>query len=240
MSRSDPSADVAASRAAGRPAINLFHANGVDGLTLHAAVVDQLNNRFDNSRNMTQLIGQAFQVFTTAFEQLPVNPPAGSAGPVLSDLINTLDQQVSVAEIRRPTTDLVNLNRYTTVSQKDGLIYSPLAPQALVPYSLQAIAQMQATLEALPPVTGPDGTPTQGDPTAAVNTAINAIFNGVAEFTIHSNLFTSPDDFYINPYASFTIASAGTSPAQDAPGYFLRGAKGAIIPGATLHPHAPN
>jgi hypothetical protein len=109
-----------------------------------------------------------------------------------------------------------------------------------VPFSVQAIAQMEETLASLPPVAGSNGNLTQGDPTAAVNTAINTIFNAVAEFTVHPNLFQSPGDFSLNPYANFTIASAGTAPAQSAPGFFIRGPHGVILPGATLHPHAPN
>jgi hypothetical protein len=43
----------------------------------------------------------------------------------------------------------------------------------------------------------------------------------------------------LNPYVTFNLSFSG-APASSAPGYFLRGPGGAILPGATLHPHAPN
>ena len=98
---------------------------------------------------------------------------------------------------------------------------------------------MAETLEQLPPVTGPSGKATQGDPTPAVNYAVNSILNAIAETSIHPLLFNQPGDFYLNPYVTFTVTFSG-APAETAPGYFIRGPHGTILPGATLHPYGPN
>lgn len=235
MSRADASPVVAALGGRGAEGVNLFHQNGINGFVLHRAFVNQLNDRFNASKSMTTLVSQAFQVFATNFQQLPVNPPAGSSGPTLSGLIATLKQQVAVAEVRRVSTNVA-----PSPSEQSSINNSPLAPRSLVPYSDEVIDQMATTLATLPTVAGSDGTLSQGDPTPAVDTAVNAIFNAIAEFTTHPNLFRSPSDFYLNPQASFTSTNAGASPAQSAPGYFIRGPRGAILPGATLHPYAPN
>ncbi len=213
---------------------NLFHQNGINGLVMHRTFVNQLNDRLVISQDRSQRVIQAFEVFQTAFQQLPVNPPAGYTGPTLASLVNTLKSQVQVGEIRREF-----LNGYRTPSEATSIIYSPQAPVALVPFSFDQIDTMAATLEALPPVSGPNGTMVQGDSAPAVNQAVNAIVNAIAEFTLHPNLFTSTSDFYLNPYVTFTTSFTGV-PASSAPGYFIRGPHGTILPGATLHPHAPN
>ena len=64
-------------------------------------------------------------------------------------------------------------------------------------------------------------------------------FNAVAEPRLHPGLFLTPADFYLNPNVSFDITFNGT-PADQGNGFFIRGPGGAILPGAILHPHAPN
>jgi hypothetical protein len=73
------------------------------------------------------------------------------------------------------------------------------------------------------------------DPTPALNQAINAIFNALAESSIHPNLFRSPSDFYISSNVQFTINSTG-APADSSPGFFVRGPHGVILPGAPPRP----
>jgi hypothetical protein len=116
---------------------------------------------------------------------------------------------------------------------------SPLAPRALIPFSESQIDRMSATLAQLPPVEGPDGTLVKADSTQAVNSAVNAVLNGLAETSMHPKLFLNPSDFYLNPYIQFDATFVG-APASAAPGYFIRGPRGVILPGATLHPFAPN
>src|SRR5262249_25264414 len=143
-------------------------------------------------------------------------------------------QQVATAEIRRES-----FGNRETPSQQTSLKLSPLAPIALVPFSDAQIDQMAAALAKLPPVAGPDETLMQADPTPTVNRAVNAVVNAIAETSVHPLLFLKPDDFYLNPNITFTLSFSGT-PAASAPGFFIRGPHGKILPGATLHPHAPN
>src|SRR5262249_52126947 len=143
-------------------------------------------------------------------------------------------QEVAIALTRRE-----GLSTQASVSERTSIRFAPLAPKALVPFADAQIDTMAAALEQLPPVTGSGGTLTQGNPTPAVDTAVNAILNAVAESTVHPLLFNTPSDYYLNPYVTFTVAFNGT-PAQSAPGYFIRGPHGAILRGATLHPYAPN
>jgi hypothetical protein len=213
---------------------NLFHQNGINGLVLHRTFVNQLNDRLNTSKDQTARVIQAFQVFAASYRQLPVNPPAGSSGLTLGSLVAALKQEVAVALIRRE-----GLSIQATVSERTSIRLSPLAPRALVPFSTGEIDAMEATLAKLPPVAGPGGTLTPGDPTPAINIAVNGIVNALAESTIHPLLFRNPDSFYLNPHIEFTLKFSG-APAAAAPGFFIRGPHGAILPGATLHPYAPN
>ena len=162
------------------------------------------------------------------------SPSPGAAGPTLESLVATLKQEVAIALIRRE-----GLSFQQTPSEQTSIKISPLAPVALVPFAYAQIDTMAATLEQLPTVTGPSGTATQGDPTPAVNFAVNSILNAIAETSIHPLLFNQPSDFYLNPYVTFTTTFSG-APASTAPGYFIRGPQGTILPGGTLHPDAPN
>jgi hypothetical protein len=212
---------------------NLFHRNGIDGLVLHRAFVNQLNDRLSNSAAQSARVRQAFQVFISDYQQLPVTPPPGSSGPTVSDLLAKLTSEVNLG-LSRLDKPLVR----PTPSQRTSLKKSPLAPLALVPYADAQINAMAAELAATPPVVGPDGQRHFADPTAAVNTAVNAILNALAETSIHPNLFLSPSDFYISPNVTFTVDS-GDAPASSSPGFFVRGPHGIVLPGATLHPHVP-
>jgi hypothetical protein len=213
---------------------NVFHQNGINGLLLHRTFVNRLNDRLATSKDQTARVTQAFQVFATNYKALPVNPPAGSSGPTLESLVTALKQQVAVALIRRQ-----GLSTQMTVSEQRGIRHSPLAPVALVPFANTQLDTMAATLTDLPPVAGPGGMLTSGDPTPAVAVAVNAILNALAESTIHPLLFLNPGSFYLNPNIQFTLEFSG-APAASAPGFFIRGPHGAFLPGATLHPHAPN
>jgi hypothetical protein len=227
-----PAATIRSSQAGGK---DLFHQNGVNGLVLHRAFVNRLNDRLTASKDQATRVIQAFQVFATSYKALPVNPPPGANGPTLESLVATLKQEMAIALIRRE-----GLSSQATVSEMRSIRFSPLAPVALVPFAASQIDTMATTLAKLPPVTGPNGTLTTGDPTPAINVAVNAILNAIAESSIHPLLFLHPGNFYLNPNAQFTLASSGVVPAQTAPGFFIRGPHGVILPGATLHPHAPN
>jgi hypothetical protein len=239
MSRGDlPAVTAAVAVAHGSTARNPFHHDGIDGLVLHRTFVNRLNDRLSISKDRTLRIIQAFQVFASNYKQLPVNPPAppGASGPTLAGLVSDLKQQVATAEVRREV-----LSQQATPSTKTSIKRSPLAPLALVPFSLSQIDQMASSLAALPPVASShgNGTLSPGDPTPAINRAVNAILNAEAETTIHPLLFRKPGNFYLNPHVMYTLSFSG-APASVAPGVFIRGPHGAILPGATLHPHAPN
>jgi hypothetical protein len=233
MSRpaSVPAAAVGEGQAGGR---NLFHQNGINGFVLHRKFVNTLNDRLNTSKDETTRVTQAFQAFATSFKGLPVAPPPGASGTTLESLIATLKQEVATALIRRE-----GLSFQETPSQQTSIKNSPLAPVALVPFADAQIDKMAETLEQLPPVTSPSGKATQGDPTPAVNYAVNSILNAIAETSIHPLLFNQPSDFYLNPNVTFTVTFSG-APAETAAGYFIRGPHGTILPGATLHPDAPN
>jgi hypothetical protein len=224
-------AAVGATQAEGR---NLFHHNGINGLVLHRTFVNRLNDRLNTSKDETTRVTQAFQAFTTSFKALPVAPSPGASGPTLNSLVATLKQEVAIALIRRE-----GLSFQQTPSEQTSIKISPLAPVALVPFADAQIDKMAESLEQLPPVKGPSGKATQGDPTPAVNYAVNSILNAIAETSIHPLLFNQPSDFYLNPNVTFTVTFSG-APASTASGYFIRGPHGAILPGATLHPYAPN
>jgi hypothetical protein len=210
---------------------NLFHHDGINGLTLHQSFVNRLNDRLQTSGSQASRVAQAFQVFQTRYLQVPVNSPAGSSGAAVTGLLAVLQNQVDFALTNREI-----LNGRPQPSVRKGLKVSPLAPLALVPYANEQIGQLGATLAATPPVSGPDGAPVPADPTPALNTAINAIFNALAESSVHPNLFQSPSDFYISPDVRFTITSTGP-PAASSPGYFIRGPQGEILPGAPPRPN---
>ena len=213
--------------------LNLFYHDGINGLKLQQHFVDRLNDRLSTSNDQARRVSQAFQVFQTRYAQLPVNPPPGFSRPTAASLLADLQNQVDYALSHHET--LINRPR---PAQHNGLKVSPLAPQALIPYADDQIRRLGATLAATPPVPGPDGRPVTADPTPALNQALNAIFNALAEASVHPNLFRSPSDFYISPDVRFDLNSTG-APAQSSPGYFIRGPHGAILPGATLHPHVP-
>jgi hypothetical protein len=213
---------------------NLFHQNGINGLDLHRTFVNQLNSRLTISKDQTTRIIQAFGAFKTSYGQLTVNPQPGAMVTTLAGLVATLKQQVATAEIRRELA-----TEAPTLSEQRSITISPLAPVALVPFSEAQIDKMAATLAEQPPVSGPNGALAPADPTAAMNTAVNAILNAMAETSVHPLLFLKPVNFYLNPNIKFTLSFSGT-PAQAAPGFFIRGPHGTILPGATLHPFAPN
>ncbi len=212
---------------------DVFHHDGINGLTLHQHFVDRLNDRLQTSSDQATRVTQAFRVFEASDSQLPVNPPPGYSGPTATSLLTDLQNQVDYALSHHEV--LTNRPR---PSQRKSLKVSPLAPRALIPYADDQIRQLGATLAATPPVLGPDGSLVTANPIPAINKAINAIFNALAETSIHPKLFQSPSDFYISPDVQFNINSTGI-PAQSSPGYFIRGPHGEILPGATLHPHLP-
>ena len=234
MSRGDSLPVVAAQSAHPRGGTNLFNQNGINGLVLHKSFVNRLNDRLQRSSDQALRVTQAFQVFQASYQQLPVNPPPGSTGPTLDSLVSTLKREVAIGLTRREL-----LKQRASPSNLKAIKNSPLAPVALIPFADAQIDKMSATLSQLPPVTGPDGTLVNGDSTPAVNYAVNSILNGLAETTMHPKLFLNPSDFYLNPYIQFDVTFVG-APAEAAPGYFIRGPRGQILPGATLHPYAPN
>jgi hypothetical protein len=212
---------------------DVFHHDGINGLILHQHFVDRLNDRLQTSSDQAARVLQAFLVFETSYSQLPVNPPSGYSGPTATSLLTDLRTQVDYALSHHEI--LTNRPR---PSQRKGPKVSPLAPRALIPYVDAQIGQLGATLSTTPPVPGPDGRLVTANPIPAINEAINASFNALAETSIHPNLFRSPSDFYISPDIQFDLNSTG-APARSSPGYFIRGPHGAILPGANLHPHVP-
>jgi hypothetical protein len=223
---------VALSGGAPVPTAQLFHHSGIDGLSLRHGFLDILNYRVTGvSQPMTQIVSQAFTVFLQNYQALTPTPAAGTAGPALSGLVNTLTQEVDQALIVRQVVG----KQYSMIHNR---LVSPLAERALVPYANAQIAQLEAVLAAAPPVAGPNGTLRPADANAAVNTAYNAILNAIAEVTIHPLLFQQPGDFYISPDYHFTVNYTG-APATSSPGYFVRGPGGRVLPGAVLHAHFP-
>jgi hypothetical protein len=215
------------------PRVNLFHHDGINGLVLGEHFVNRLNDRLGFSQVQATRVNQALQAFSAAYARLPVGLPPNGSSPTLASLLATLKQQVSFALTEREVT--VTQQR---PSLQDAPLASPLASVALIPFALGQIDQAGAALAQLPPVAGPNGTLVPGDPVPILNVASNAILNALAETTIHPTLFVDPADFYLNPAASFDITFTGI-PASSAPGFFIRGPGGAILPGATLHPHVP-
>jgi hypothetical protein len=221
-------AEVRHARGGGR---NLFHHDGINGLVLHRSFVNQLNDRLANSKEQAILVNEALQAFQSNNAQLPVNPPAGGTGPTLDHLLTDLTNQVVYGVSVRQ----VMTNRPNPSSAK-SIRVAPLAPDALVPFAVQQIQELGAKVAATPPVLGPDGTLKPGDITAAVNAASNAILNAIAESSVHPLLFQSPSDFYLSPDITFTT-SFNSTPASAAPGYFVRGPGGTLLPGAPVHPY---
>jgi len=208
---------------------DLFHQNGINGLVLHKSFVNRLNDRLAIAEQQATRVVQAFQVFATDFATLPLLPPSGST---LTVLISKLKSEVDHAL----ATNIVVNNRLSPSASRAPTV-SPLAPQALIPFANAQIDALGSTLAAAPPVAGADGALARPDPTAALNTAINAILNALAETSLHPNLFVSPGDFYLSPEVTFDINFSGGPPAKAAPGYFTHGPHGALLPGATVHPH---
>jgi hypothetical protein len=233
LSRAEPSPIDVSSPSVTPVPVNLFHQNGINGLVLHKSFVNQLDERLTNSGASAARVSQAFQVFETNYARLPVTVSTGFSGPSASSLLADLQNQVDFA-----LTVLQGVSVRPQPSVANSIRVSPLAPEALIPFANEQISQLGATLAAMPPVVGPDGTLVRANPTPALNQAINAIFNALAESSIHPNLFRSPSAYYISPDVQFTIGSTGT-PAQSSPGYVIRGPYGVILPGATLHPHLP-
>lgn len=210
---------------------SLFHHDGINGRVLHRTFVNRLNDRLAISQDQATRVVQAFQVFATDYAPLPLVPPAGSTGPTLPDLVSRLKSEVDYAL----GTHIVISSRPTPSASRAPTV-SPLAPKALIPFANAQIDALGSTLATAPPVVGPHGSLTRPDPTPALNTAINAILNALAETSVHPNLFQSPSDFYLSPDFTFDINFSGI-PAKSSPGYFVRGPHGVTLPGAPLHPH---
>jgi hypothetical protein len=232
---SHPGSDIAAEVGAHQAGVpDVFHKNGINGLLLHRSFVNRLNDRLNNSKDEATRVTQAFQAFATGFNALPVVPAPGATGPTLNSLVATLQQEVTVALTRRE-----GLSSQGTVSEQKSIKFAPLAPIALVPFAQGQISTMAKSLAQLPPITRAGGQMTQGNPLPAINNAVDAILNAVAETSIHPLLFNKPSDFYLNPNITFTTTFSG-APASSSAGFFIRGPHGTILPGATLHPFAPN
>jgi hypothetical protein len=205
---------------------NLFHHDGINGFVLHASFVNQLNDRLANSSASAARVSQAFQAFEASYSQLPVTMPPGSLGPTATSLLASLQNEVDNGLLIRQG---VSVRPQPSVAK--SIKVSPLAPRALIPFANAQISQLGATLAATPPVVGPDGTLVTANPIPALNQTINAIFNALAESSVHPNLFLNPSNFYISPDVQFTITSTG-APASSSPGFFIRGPHGVILPGA--------
>lgn len=227
---------------AGSPAGNLFHRNGINGLKLRKAFVNQMNDRFRISRDATHRVSESFQVFQQAFLAAlsgspSSSPPLGAPAmpPTLPNLLADMKRQITAAlsTLEVPTNQV-------RPSFFKAPRFSQLPGEALIPYALAQVDQMGASLGGLPVTGGPSGpsSATQSALESATSSAFNAIINAVAEFSLHPNLFRSPSDFYINPDAQFPIGFDDI-PAKAAAGFFVRGPGGRILPGATLHPHQP-
>lgn len=152
----------------------------------------------------------------------------------LENFVAQLTQQVDVALSTLPLSAFAG---QVNPSVRDGLRVSPLANRALVPFANQQIAQMGQDLADIP-VLLPDGS---RNPAAldVVNATYNSILNAVAQNTVHPHVFTNPSTFYLNPNVSYKITSS-QAPIQAGPGFFTRGPNGQFLPGAPLHPYAPN
>lgn len=221
---------------------DLFHRNGVNGLNLHKAFVNQMTDRFNISRDAASRISESFLVFEQAFlSSLPGSPPiskplgAPAMPPTLPNLLADMKSQVIAA--------LTTLH-VPTNQVRPSLVKAPkftaLPGKALIPYALAQIDQMGTELSGLSAGIGPNG-PSSGTRTSinsAISATFNAIINALAEFSLHPNLFQQPSDFYINPQAHFSVGFSDV-PARSAPGFFVRGPGGQLLPGAILHPHLP-
>jgi hypothetical protein len=221
------------------PPINFFHKQGINGLRLKRTFTRPMNYRLSLSKTMTNRIAQSFQVFQQAYfiaagaEAQPAVPLGNPAmPPTLPNLLNDMVRQVAAA---LSTIEITNSQAGPSLVKERK--FAPLSLNALVPFSLEQIDLMGQTLAGLPS-TFAAGSPTSKAVNAAINKAYNAILNAVAEYSLHPGLFLSPADFYLNPNISFTINFTST-PAAAAPGYFVRGPGGVLLPGALLHPHLP-
>jgi hypothetical protein len=207
------------------PTGNLFHANGINGLKLQKAFVNQMNDRLTTAQNATHRLFEAFQVFSQGYADLVSPPPAGGSSgtsPTLESLLADLQREVGSAV---STTEIVNNQVSPSVAKAPK--FSQRSLNALLPFSLLQISQMADTLVPLPPI------PTA---TQAMNTAYNAVLNAEAEYSLHPNLFQKPSDYYLNTTVFFPITLDG-NPATSTVGYFVRGPGGALLPGAIVHPH---
>lgn len=173
---------------------------------------------------------------TTAPTTTPANPaiPIGTIPnpPTLANYIAQMTTQVDNA-LR---TFQINDNR-PQPSVQASIRVSPLADRALVPFANRQLAQLEAAIVAHPPQFAADGTITNPEPLAALNSSYNAILNAIAEFSVHPNLFTSPSDFYINPTVTFPLSFTGV-PASSGSGFFILGPGGVPLPGAPRSSHA--
>ncbi|HEV3163242.1 MAG TPA: hypothetical protein VGZ22_04320 [Isosphaeraceae bacterium] len=209
---------------------NLFHQNGINGLKIHKSFDNQMNYRLSNATDMGHRVFEAFSVFNEAYFGVPSSPELGAPAvpPTLPNLLADLSQQVALAV----TTIQIGSNQ-----AGPSLVRAPkfsLRPfDGLIPFAQAQIEGMGNTLATLPANGGPQGSATAAQATAAINQADNAILNGLAEYTLHPNLFVNPSDFYISPNVSFTTSFDG-NPTQAGPGYFVRGPGGQTLPGAPL------
>jgi hypothetical protein len=232
---------------------NLFHRNGINGFQLDKPFIDLMSARNTVAREVANRISQAFQVFAANYPLAPVNHPGGGFGtpspsaPQPTPVLGNPTMPITVPNLLGDLTHFVTLalSTYEVLTsevrpwQENAPKYTPRAQLALIPFAQAQIAQLGATLAAAKPVVGPQGKLVNPDPTPALNATANAILNAVAENTLHPALFLTPNDFYLNPNVKFTYTFTSV-PAQAAPGFFIRGPGGAFLPGATLHPHAPN
>jgi hypothetical protein len=225
---------VAAQADAAAPG-NLFHQNGINGLKLDKSFVDTMNRRFNIGKQMASRTFEAFQVFEDAYISPPPTPPPPSSPgnpampPTLPNLVNQLEHFVALALSTFEAT-----NNQTRPSVVTSPKFSQRAFNILVPFAVAQIEQMSASLSVLPPHGGTGATLAHAR--QVINVAYNAILNAIAEYSLHPNLFTSPGDFYISPDIFFPTSFNG-NPATAAPGYFVRGPGGQLLPGAILHPH---
>lgn len=228
----DPAVRVQSDPGAGG---NLFHQNGINGLKLDKAFVDAMNRRLSIGDQMTNRVFEAFQVFQDAYISPPPTPPPPSSPgnpampPTLPNLVNQLEHFVALALSTFEAT-----NNQTRPSVVTSPKFSQRAFDILVPFAVTQIERMAAELATLPPHGGTGATLAQAR--QVMNVAYNAILNAIAEYTLHPSLFTSPTDFYISPDIFFPTSFNG-SPAAAAPGFFVRGPGGQLLPGAILHPH---
>lgn len=222
---------------------NLFHRNGADGLVLHHAFVNRLNERVQIEGMVTKRVDEAFQVFgqNALHQSIPlpalISPSSTAvfgeqpAPSTLDGKLTLLQQQVDLALQRLEFTTMK-----LTPSQATSIRFSPVAGESLVPFADQQLAILADELRANPPKFDASGRLIDQTPLNQLNSAFNAISNAIAEFTVHPNLFQRPSDYYINPNVQFRLGD-NAAPSIAGPDFFVRGPGGALLPGAILHPH---